>query len=163
MQITYLIIAPAFLSASIYLTLKHVGIAFGPQYSFLKPQWYTYIFIGVDLLSLILQGAGGGIAATANRGSSTQTLGGNLMLACISWQVVTMSAFALLVTLYVQRLFQARGRWSRNSEGYRRTLAFKLFCLGVFIAFLTIMIRCIYRYVSTAYVRYPLLQDQYHR
>jgi hypothetical protein len=161
MQITCLIIPPAFLSASIYLTLKHVVIALGPQYSILKPQWYTYIFISVDLISLILQGAGGGIAATADRGSSTQDLGGNLMLAGVSWQVVTLSAFGLLVLLYVQRLFQARSKWSFNSEGYRRTLAFKGFCLGVFIAYLTIMIRCIYRYVSISSPPRPklLLKD----
>lgn len=79
-QICCLIISPAFVSAGIYLTLKHIVITFGDGWSRLRPAWYTYIFIAGDLFSLVLQGAGGGIAATADNGSTLQDVGTNLMV-----------------------------------------------------------------------------------
>jgi hypothetical protein len=93
MQICCLIIAPAFISAAIYLTLKHIVYSFGESWSRLRPTWYTWIFIGCDLISLVLQGAGGGIAATADFGSELQDVGTDLMLAGVVWQVVCLTFF----------------------------------------------------------------------
>lgn len=88
-QIVLLIFSPAFLAAGIYLTLKHVVINFGEEWSRLKPAWYTYIFIACDISSLVMQSAGGGIAATAEDGDqSTLDAGTNIMIAGIVWQVV---------------------------------------------------------------------------
>ena len=87
-QIVCLIFAPAFLAAGIYLTLKHIVIQFGEQWSRLRPAWYTYIFIACDITSLLMQSAGGAIAATADAGSSEGQTGTNLMIAGIIWQVV---------------------------------------------------------------------------
>ncbi|KAF5568031.1 rta1 domain-containing protein [Fusarium phyllophilum] len=91
MQIICLIIAPSFIAAGIYLTMKHFIQSNNPEYSFLKPQLYTWIFIGCDVGSILLQAAGGGIAGSA--GSENQHLldiGNNVMIAGIAFQVVTM-------------------------------------------------------------------------
>jgi hypothetical protein len=82
------IFAPAFLAAGIYLTLKHVVIQFGAEWSRLRPNWYTYIFIACDISSLAMQSAGGALAATADSGESIGDVGTNLMIAGIIWQVV---------------------------------------------------------------------------
>jgi hypothetical protein len=74
-QICCLIISPALISAGIYLTLKHIVIGFGEGWSRLKPVMYTYVFIAGDFFSLVLQGAGGGLASTADSGSSLQDTG----------------------------------------------------------------------------------------
>lgn len=58
LQITLLIIAPAYLSAAIYLTLKHICLCFGERWSRIRPRFYTWIFIIADSVSLALQGAG---------------------------------------------------------------------------------------------------------
>jgi hypothetical protein len=60
-----LTLAPALLTAGIYLCLGRVITVIGSENSRLKPKMYTYIFIGCDVLSLVLQGTGGGMAATA--------------------------------------------------------------------------------------------------
>ena len=83
-----MIFAPAFLAAGIYLTLKHIVIQFGPEWSRLKPNWYTYLFIAADLLSLVMQSAGGALAATADSGDKLLDVGTNIMIAGIVWQVV---------------------------------------------------------------------------
>jgi len=80
MQICCIILGPAFNSAAIYLTLKHIALTFGPQYSLIRPAWYTYIFITCDLVSLVLQGLGGGLAATAGTNKHQQNLGTNIMI-----------------------------------------------------------------------------------
>ena len=87
-QIVLLIFAPAFLAAGIYLTLKHVVIQFGEEWSRLRPNWYTYVFIACDVTSLLMQSAGGALAATADPGESIGDTGTNLMIAGIIWQVV---------------------------------------------------------------------------
>jgi hypothetical protein len=62
-QIVCLIIAPAFLSAGIYLTLRQLVLALDSELSRIKPRLYTWIFITCDVVSIVLQGVGGGLAA----------------------------------------------------------------------------------------------------
>ena len=88
LTVTTVIFAPAFLAAGIYLTLKHIVIQFGSQWSLLKPNWYTYIFIACDILSLVMQSAGGALAATADPGENIGDIGTDIMIAGIIWQVV---------------------------------------------------------------------------
>jgi hypothetical protein len=95
-QIVLLIFAPSFLAAGIYLTLKHVVLQFGEEWSRLRPNWYTYVFIACDVSSLAMQSAGGAMAAMADPGESIGDIGTNLMIAGIIWQVVGKSE--LLVT-----------------------------------------------------------------
>lgn len=100
-QIVCLIIAPSFLAAGIYLTLKHIVMALGPEHSRLKPRLYTWIFISCDALSIVIQAVGGGIAASSD-GSAADT-GGNIMVAGIAIQVATM--YAMLPSLSLSRSF----------------------------------------------------------
>jgi hypothetical protein len=90
-QIVLLIFAPAFFAAGIYLVLKHIVINMGEEWSRLKPNFYTYIFIASDVTSLVLQSAGGAIAATSDDKASRDT-GTNIMIAGIIWQVVGKSS-----------------------------------------------------------------------
>jgi hypothetical protein len=88
-QIVLLIFSPAFLAAGIYLTLKHVVINFGESWSRLRPNWYTYIFIACDITSLVLQSAGGALAATADdNDQKTLDAGTDIMIGGIIFQVV---------------------------------------------------------------------------
>ncbi|KAJ4349530.1 uncharacterized protein N0V89_008146 [Didymosphaeria variabile] len=144
-QICLLIISPAFISAGIYLTLKHFALTFGESWSRLRPAWYTYIFISGDIISLVLQGAGGGLAATADNGSSTQDLGTNLMIAGVVFQVVILSIFGYLLTEYSLRTYRRRGQLSVAATEILRSLKFRLFAGGVMVAYLAIYTRCVYR------------------
>lgn len=87
-QIVCLILAPSFLAAGIYLTLKHIIMHLGPEYSRLRPKYYTWIFISCDALSIVIQAVGGGIAASSD-GSGADT-GGDIMVVGIAIQVATM-------------------------------------------------------------------------
>ena len=58
-------LAPAFMSASIYLTLAHIVVVYGENTSYLRPRTYSLLFSASDIVALVLQAAGGGIAAAA--------------------------------------------------------------------------------------------------
>lgn len=144
-QICCLIIAPAFISAGIYLTLKHIVLNFGRGWSRLRPAWYTWTFIAADLLSLILQGAGGGLAAGADPGSSSQDLGTNLMIAGVIWQVVCLSFFGYFLAEYGFRTRRHYNELRPTAISLLRSRLFQLFIGSIVIAFLTIFVRCVYR------------------
>ncbi|KAF3480016.1 sphingoid long-chain base transporter RSB1 [Arthroderma uncinatum] len=146
MQITTLIMAPAFFSAAIYLILKHLCLALGPNLSLIKPRFYTWIFIGVDILSLTLQGIGGGLAATARTNKAQQDAGTNVMIAGIVWQVFTLTVFGILVGHFFWRV-RSEKRHSANPVAKQLwgSRKFKLFLGSTTIAFFFIFIRCVYR------------------
>lgn len=144
-QICCLIIAPAFFAAAIYLTLKHIVLEVGSTFSRLRPEYYTWIFILCDLLSLILQGAGGGIAASATGGSSMQKVGGDLMMAGIVWQVFTLIVFGILVCDYAFRVHQRRAELHNSAVKLLSTPRFRLFIGGLVLAYITTLTRCIFR------------------
>jgi hypothetical protein len=145
MQICCLIISPAFVSAGLYLTLKHIVISFGESWSRLPPVWYTRIFITGDILSLVLQGAGGGIAATADDGSDLQDIGSNLMVAGVVLQVVVLSCFGALLVEYTVRTYRRRDQLSAAALTLFHKTSFRCFIFAIIIGFLGIFIRCIYR------------------
>ena len=76
-----LTIAPAFLTASIYLTLGRLIQVYGPHMSLIPPGTYTIIFVSCDFISLLLQAIGGAITSGADSGSSAQHMGINIMYA----------------------------------------------------------------------------------
>lgn len=158
-QICCLIIAPAFNSAAIYLTLKHVTLCFGPEFSFIKPRLYTYIFICADIVSLVLQAIGGAMASTANT-QSQQDTGDNLMMAGIGWQVAALFLFAVTASLYIVRRWRAlrHSPLSREASMTWESRKFRLFAFGVVTAWLTIFTRCVYRIIEMAGEYRPLTE-----
>ncbi|KAL5343277.1 RTA1 like protein-domain-containing protein [Aspergillus crustosus] len=144
-QICTLTMGPAFWSAAIYLTLKHEVIVLGREFSLLKANWYAYIFVTCDLISLGLQGAGGGLAATATTPHDTD-IGSDVMIAGIIWQVVTLSAFATISLHFLLRIQRApKHRLSVEAQKLWESRRFWVFCSGIALAFLTTYVRCVYR------------------
>jgi hypothetical protein len=151
-QICCLILGPAFNSAAIYLVLKHVTLCFGPEYSRIRPKFYTWIFILCDLFSLVIQAIGGGIAATSLGNKSRQEVGDHSMLAGIAFQVVTLTFFAVAALTYVHRRWRALAHDPLSAEPaiLLRKPSFKFFTVGFAAAFVAIYIRCVYRIVEMA-------------
>lgn len=142
--IVCLTIAPALLSAGIYLCLGRIVVVFGESISRFRPRTYTFIFCGCDLFSLVLQGAGGGISATANTYSSEQT-GINTMLAGLSFQVVSLFIFSIMALEYAYRLYKNPLSWDTTHAVLYNSKLFQAFLCGLALATLTIFVRSIFR------------------
>lgn len=163
-----LVIGPSFIAAGVYLTLKHVVIFCGPEYSRIRPKWYPWIFILCDVASILIQAIGGAIGAGATSGENQSILqtGEALIITGIVLQVVTMSVFGLLAVDYFlrRRSMARRGPSASVESSPERALKempamgsvaydprkFRYFILAVTSAYVTILIRCIFRIVEMA-------------
>lgn len=59
MQSALILIAPAFLAASIYMTLgRIITMLQAEQYSIIPLRWLTKIFVAGDVLSFLMQASG---------------------------------------------------------------------------------------------------------
>lgn len=148
LQIVCLILSPTFVAAGVYLTLKHIILYLGPEHSRLKPKLFTWIFIGCDIGSLILQAAGGGVAASAGRDDKELLdAGNNIIITGIAFQVATMSVCGILGLEFFVRVLLHR-RNTPNEKTYEGGRRFKFILIAEIVAYFTVLIRCIYRYVS---------------
>jgi hypothetical protein len=151
LQIVLLTLAPAFLTAGIYFTLKHLVITFGESFSRIRPQHYTYIFISCDIFSILLQGAGGGIASAASdTQKSLLDAGNDLMITGLAFQVFTLLLFGCLAAEYFARVWKHKHELNPATFELRRSMRFRLFLGALSLAYLTILIRCVYRVAELA-------------
>jgi hypothetical protein len=143
-QIVCLILSPSFLAAGIYLTIKHLVIHFGPQYSRLRPTLYTWIFITADAASILVQAAGGGIAASET--AELVKIGNSVMVAGICVQVATMAICGLFAADFFFRRYRSRQAQNNLDDPITRSTAgFKYYVGASALAFTTVFIRSIYR------------------
>jgi tellurite resistance protein TehA-like permease len=130
-----LTIGPAFFSAAIYLSLSRILAIYGETLSFLKPRVITSIFIGCDLLSLILQAAGGAIASTADTQSSND-MGVNLMLAGLSTQVAATAIFAIVCAHLMWAIRKYPHKVKQETTQFRRGWRCRSFMWGEYFVFI---------------------------
>ncbi|KAH8824782.1 RTA1 like protein-domain-containing protein [Flagelloscypha sp. PMI_526] len=83
-QLITTIIAPTFTLAGMFIILGKIMGYLGAEFSRLSPKLYSWIFVSCDVVALMLQAAGGGIAAGGQheRGSNI-ALGGILFQVCV--------------------------------------------------------------------------------
>ncbi|KAK9250323.1 RTA1 like protein-domain-containing protein [Lipomyces tetrasporus] len=130
---------PAFLSAAVYLCLSRIVVVYGEKLSRFKPRTYTLFFITFDVISLGLQGSGGGIAASADTQSSVD-LGKYIMLAGLGFQVV--ATFLFMITPV--RHFGVEAREPCHAT-MRNSWKFRAFLWGLAVATTCIFARSVYR------------------
>ncbi|KAI1017373.1 hypothetical protein LB505_004890 [Fusarium chuoi] len=152
-QICCIIIAPTFICAAIYLTLKHVALALSPDLSRVHPRWYPRIFLPADLSCLIIQAIGGGVAAAAKRNQPDLARNGNrTIIAGVVLQVIVLLAFGAMGTDYYLRV----KKYLHSSEAAPESLRvwqdkkFRMFGFAVSGAYFAILTRCIYRIAEMA-------------
>ncbi|OAA57081.1 rta1 domain protein [Niveomyces insectorum RCEF 264] len=157
-QICTIILAPTLICIGIYLTLQHVCLALSPALSRVRPTLYPWIFVPADVSCLLVQAAGGAIAASAGYNNTSLLNAGNrLIIAGIALQVVVLAVFGVAaVDFYVRarRWLQGRDALGRQPTPEALTLwadrNFRLFVRAVTVAYLCILIRCIYRIAEMA-------------
>ncbi|KAE9966735.1 hypothetical protein EG328_008638 [Venturia inaequalis] len=140
-----LTIAPAFLTGALYLCLSRIIVVYGQQISRFSARTYAIIFMASDFISLLLQGAGGGLAATAKDKAGSDT-GRGIMVAGVTFQVISLLIFMAFWLEFVHRL-------SKTSESakdtrfieLRDTKKFARFQYALGAAVVLIFVRSVYR------------------
>lgn len=128
-SIICLTVGPTFFTAAIYLCFTWTLALFGG--SRFAPRVYFTTFVIFDITALVLQGAGGGIASLAVRGSDTYYRGIDVMIGGLVWQVISLTIFMALCAEYVWRK-KDRHLATSNPEanGVGSSLKFKVFLCG---------------------------------
>ncbi|KAJ7065674.1 RTA1 like protein-domain-containing protein [Mycena amicta] len=102
MQISATIIAPTPLLAASFIIFSRVVQQLGVSYSVLSVRLYAWIFVSCDVVALVIQGLGGGLASAADTLEGANR-GANIMLGGIGFQFMIIVIFSLLVTDFLIR------------------------------------------------------------
>lgn len=105
LQYAPLTIAPAFIMGGVYFIFAQNVVMYGRQFTILKPMWYSYFFVASDVICLIVQGVGGGIASSATKDKTDPMPGTWVMFAGVLAQVIAMSIFIVFWFNFLYRLY----------------------------------------------------------
>ncbi|RSL51444.1 hypothetical protein CEP54_011403 [Fusarium duplospermum] len=144
-----LTIGPVFIAAAIYLTLGRLVVVHGESISRIKPRTYTTFFLGCDIVSLVVQAVGGGIAAsTPVTNQHMIDVGTNILVAGLSIQVACLFAFSACSLEFFWRV--RRNTELRNPEfaDLVQSKKFKMFLFALFGATACLFIRTVFRSVE---------------
>lgn len=142
MQISTLIIAPTFFTAGIYVLLGNFIKLFGRQSSIMRPSLYLWIFCTCDVISLVVQAIGGGMASSESDKINGNTDPGTYtMVGGIVFQLFSITIFVACAADFVRRTL-AQGQLARSP----RSLVV-LFVAMIF-SVLCIYARSIYRTIE---------------
>lgn len=162
-----LVLGPTFIAASISIVFKHLIEWHGSEWSIVRPAFLPWLLIGTDLISIGVQGTGGALSSIGSGQDDGQALldaGNSLLLGGTIFQVVNMVFCGCLMLHYVWRRRQSldhfRFRLRSSYDGgdqakdsqcvaandFEPTL--KVFIYALATAYIAILVRCVYRYVS---------------
>ncbi|KLO17014.1 RTA1 like protein [Schizopora paradoxa] len=162
-QISTTIISPTPFLAAYFVILGRLIRILGTQYSRLTPRQYTIVFCTADVVALVVQALGGGLAS----GATNPTPGGNIMLAGIAIQLFFLTIFMALALEYFYRLlrdlpvrrettpvYEADGTVKSESSlalekgRARLTGKTRIFVIGAFVSCFCLFVRAIYRLIE---------------
>ncbi|KAJ3129580.1 hypothetical protein HK100_008531 [Physocladia obscura] len=129
-----IILAPVLLAASQYVVLEKIILHIGESSSPIRASLIAKIFVGCDILSFAIQGAGSGILVSS---VEHYTMGTNILIGGLIIQVISYASF--LATALV--VFN-RGKHLNNEEGWRRMF------YALFAGAILVMIRSVFRVIE---------------
>ncbi|PRP73191.1 RTA1 domain protein [Planoprotostelium fungivorum] len=145
-QIAVLVIAPVFYSAAIYLILGKVMSLTHPEYSRLRPKLYSIVFITCDVIALVVQAIGGGMAATADDHEGAD-LGARIMLGGIVFQLVSMTLFVIFAADFAIKLLAAMKTGACDLSSQQKS-DLKRIAVPVIISSVALYVRGVYRVIE---------------
>ncbi|KAJ5619675.1 Efflux pump himE [Penicillium lagena] len=137
-------IAPTFTAAAVYLTLARIVVVYGEDISRIRPRTYTLFFSGLDLIALVVQAVGGGMAAVVvlqwkiDRGT-------DIMVAGLAVQVFSLVTFIALCLEYAMRVRKHRDRLNLTHATLYNSARFKGFLGALAVATVFLFIRAVFR------------------
>ncbi|KAF5589038.1 rta1 domain protein [Fusarium subglutinans] len=123
MQSLLLLLGPTCYAASIYMILgRLIGMLKAEKHSLIRPNWLTKLFLLGDIISIALQGIGGGKLADANTPDERRT-GENIIIAGLTVQILFFGLFFIVTGLFhFQFLKDPTRRMSSSGTNWQRSL-----------------------------------------
>ncbi|KAF9696052.1 hypothetical protein EKO04_006001 [Ascochyta lentis] len=141
MQSLLLLLAPALYAASIYMILgRLILLTGGERYSLVRRTWLTKIFVGGDVVSFMMQGAGGGIMSTSASGMET---GEKIIIGGLCVQILFFGLFFITAIA-----FQIRGKDYLATVG--SDIPWKKHLFALYATSILILVRSLFRVIEYA-------------
>ncbi|PWN36563.1 RTA1-domain-containing protein [Meira miltonrushii] len=145
-----LVLTPALFAAAHFTILTKMCHQYGAKYiTPFRPAWLVPLFVVMDLASLAIQGAGSGLAATAeidNKPVYTINNNGNVVVAGLAIQLAGYLAFNTLFILFIKRAIEDK----RKGEAPWFNARQKLFFTAVYSSALLVLGRSAFRTAEMA-------------
>ncbi|KAF9004321.1 RTA1-domain-containing protein [Cyathus striatus] len=165
-QSSVTVLAPTPLIGANFIIMGRIIRRLGPAYSRLSPKLYSTIFLSCDILALLIQGTGGGMAASASSGNGSATTGSDIILFGIVFQLVMVTVYLIVGAEFFWRYFNRKPiRPDRKLESDERsfldtqqrpairgrmTRDLKLMSIALVVSAVFLYIRSIYRTIELA-------------
>ncbi|KAK0617605.1 RTA1 like protein-domain-containing protein [Immersiella caudata] len=140
MQTLLILLAPALFAASIYMVLgRLIRMLQAEEYSLVRINWLTKVFVLGDVLSFLAQSAGGGLLAKAES-KADQDIGNSVVLAGLGIQVVFFGLFIITTIVFHVRIAKRP-----TAHSYSVAVPWRMLILVLYFSSTLIMIRSIFR------------------
>lgn len=139
-QAIFLVIAPVFFAASLYMVYSRIVRAVhGEAFSLISPRWTTIIFVSGDWACLNVQSAGSGLTDHPNIAS----IGNYIIVAGLILQVLLFIGFLVCCVIFNKRFGAHMAKTGATSNVPWQSRLYMLYLTSVFV-----LIRNIYRIVE---------------
>ncbi|KAH7342520.1 RTA1 like protein-domain-containing protein [Rhexocercosporidium sp. MPI-PUGE-AT-0058] len=129
-QAIFLVIAPAFFAASIYMTLSRIiRTVKGEHLSIIRINWLTRTFVIGDLISLNVQSGASGLNSTPKLAQ----IGEYIVVAGLFMQLILLGFFFVVAIIFQKRLAQQPTQESYTTEKPWRQTLYMIYVASAFI------------------------------
>ncbi|KAB2570886.1 Protein RTM1 [Lasiodiplodia theobromae] len=143
-QTLLLLVAPALFAASIYMGLgRIIFLTDGEAHSPIPGKWLTKIFVCGDVVSFVLQGAGGGIMASGTLEALEK--GEHIVIGGLVVQIVFFSVFVAVGTIFHYKM-----RMVPTPTAAQQGLPWQAHMHTLYAASILILVRSLFRLVEYA-------------
>ncbi|KAF7587061.1 hypothetical protein BBP40_007818 [Aspergillus hancockii] len=147
-QNVFILLGPVLFAASIYMTLgRIIRRVRAEQYSLIRVNWLTKVFVMGDVLSFVVQGSAAGLMASGTNAK----MGKNIVIAGLLIQVIMFGLFIVTSIIFQRRMHNHPTR-----QAFDGMIPWKSYLYTLYAVSLLIMGRSIFRVIE-----YAMGQDGY--
>ncbi|RAL08726.1 RTA1 domain-containing protein [Aspergillus homomorphus CBS 101889] len=154
LQTLLILLAPPLYAATLYMTLGRLVFYLDKEsLSIVPTRWLTVIFVAGDIISFLIQGAGGAILTHTSTDASALTTGQNIIIAGLVIQLLFFTVFLLAAITFHYRIHRSPSSQSISSciatDGWFHA-TWETTLLGLYVAGALILVRSVYRLAEYA-------------
>ncbi|EXL54191.1 hypothetical protein FOCG_07272 [Fusarium oxysporum f. sp. radicis-lycopersici 26381] len=143
-QSVLLLIAPALIAASIYMTLSRVILLKeGEVHAVIRRRWLTKIFVVGDIISIELQSAGGSMMSGANEGNNLMKIREYVIIGGLFFQLVIFGIFIVVVSVFHRRM-----KRSPTNKSLEPSIRWRHYLTTLYITSGFIWVRSLFRVIE---------------
>ncbi|KAF8162184.1 RTA1 like protein-domain-containing protein [Mycena galopus ATCC 62051] len=146
-QISTTIIAPTPLLAATFVIMARIIQQLGTSYSQLTPMRYTMVFLPCDIIALVVQGVGGGMASSAPDLAGANR-GADVMLGGIAFQFVVIIVFSAFLVDFTLRYLRDKPVRAEGTPRGPLTPHLKTMFAAIVFSTIVLFIRSVYRLIE---------------